>query len=87
MAFFNSEIRLQFFDLKTVLVPIRVGITGFFDAGQIFQSGEDSNKWHSGYGFGIYMVPLEARYTLNLSAGFSEEESLLITFGLGGAFN
>ena len=86
MAFFNSELRLQFFDLKTVLVPIRVGITGFFDAGQIFQSGEDSDKWHTGYGFGIYVVPLEARYTLNLSAGFSEEESLLITFGLGGAF-
>jgi hypothetical protein len=87
LAFFNSELRLQFFDVKTALVPIRVGLTGFFDTGRIFQSGEDSNKWHMGYGFGIYLVPLESRYTLNLSAGFSEEESLLITFGLGGSFN
>jgi len=61
-------------------------LRGFYDTGRIFQSGEDSKTWHSGYGFGLYIVPLEATYTLHLSASFSSEESLLITFGLGGTF-
>lgn len=87
LAFFNSELRLQLFDVHTAFVPIKIGLKGFFDTGRIFQTGEDSKKWHNGYGFGIFIVPLEARYTFNLSAGFSEEESLLITFGFGSAFN
>lgn len=86
MAFFNSELRAQLFDVKTLLVPLRIGLRGFYDTGRIFQSGEDSKTWHSGYGFGLYIVPLEATYTLHLSASFSSEESLLITFGLGGTF-
>jgi hypothetical protein len=87
LVFLNSELRLQLFDVKSIFVPMKFGIKGFFDTGRIFQSGEDSNKWHTGYGAGIFIVPLKARYTLTLSAAFSEEESLLITFGLGSVFN
>jgi hypothetical protein len=86
LAFFNSELRVQLFSLKTLLIPLRIGLRGFYDTGRIFQSGKDSNIWHSGYGFGLYIVPLVPTYTLHLSAAFSDEESLLITFGLGGAF-
>jgi hypothetical protein len=86
LAFFNSELRVQIFNLKTMLIPLRIGLRGFYDTGRIFQSGEDSNTWHSGYGIGLYIVPLVPTYTLHLSAAFSDEESLLITFGLGGPF-
>jgi hypothetical protein len=86
MAFFNLELRVQLFNVKTLLVPLRIGLRGFYDTGRIFQSGEDSKVWHSGYGFGIYIVPLEPTYTFHLTAAFSDEESLLITFGLAGAF-
>ena len=63
-----------------------IGLRGFYDTGRIFQSGEESKTWHSGYGFGIYIVPLEPTYTFHITAAFSDEESLLITFGLAGAF-
>jgi hypothetical protein len=86
MAFLNTELRVQLFNVKTLLVPLRIGVRGFYDTGRIFQSDEDSKTWHSGYGFGLYIVPLEATYTFHLSAAFSDEESLLITFGLAGAF-
>jgi len=86
MAFFDVELRAQLFDVKTLLVPLRMGIRGFYNTGRIFQSGEDSKTWHSGYGFGLYIVPLEPTYTFHISAAFSDEESLLITFGIGGAF-
>jgi len=86
LAFLNTELRVQLFNVKTLLVPLRIGLRGFYDTGRIFQSGEDSKKWHAGYGFGIYIVPLEPTYTFHLTAAFSEEESLLITFGLAGAF-
>jgi hypothetical protein len=86
LAFLNSELRLQLFNVKTLLVPLRIGLRGFYDTGRVFQSGEDSKLWHAGYGFGIYIVPLEPTYTLHVTAAFSEEESLLITFGLAGAF-
>ena len=86
IAFLDSELRLQLIDIKTVLVPIQFGVKGFFDTGRIFQPGEDSKKWHMGYGFGIFAVPLESRFTFILSAGFSEEESWLINFGIGSLF-
>jgi len=85
-AVFNSELRAQLFNVKTLLIPLRIGLRGFYDTGRIFQSGEDSKTWHSGYGFGLYIVPLEPTYTFQISAAFSDEESLLITFGIGGAF-
>jgi len=86
MAFIDTELRAQLFDVKTLLVPLRIGLRGFYNTGRIFQSGEDSKTWHSGYGFGLYIVPLEPTYTFHVSAAFSDEESLLITFGIGGAF-
>jgi hypothetical protein len=86
MAFLNSELRLHLFEMKTVLLPIKIGLKGFYDTGRIFQHGEDSEKWHAGYGAGLYVIPLESSFTLSVSAGFSDEESLLITFGLGGDF-
>ncbi len=86
MAFLDSELRLPLFDVKTVLVPIDVGVKGFFDIGRIFEPDEDSNTWHQGYGFGIYAVPLKSRYTFIISAGFSDEESWLINFGFGAVF-
>jgi len=86
IAFLNTELRAQLFNVKTLLVPLRIGVRGFYDTGRIFQSGEDSKLWHSGYGFGLYIVPLEPTYTFHISASFSNEEPLLITFGLAGAF-
>ena len=86
MLFLNSELRLQLLEVSTAIVPLRIGNKVFFDTGKIIQSGESSDKWHNGYGFGIYIVPLEERFTLSASVGFSSEETALLRIRLGTVF-
>jgi hypothetical protein len=86
VLFFNSELRMKLFDLHTQIVPMQVGVKGFFDSGKIVEDKPGSTKWHNGYGFGIFIVPLEARFALNASVGFSDEETVLLRFGLGTTF-
>ncbi|MBL3654644.1 BamA/TamA family outer membrane protein [Fulvivirga sediminis] len=86
-AFFNSEVRMQLFQRRTQILPIKVGLRGFVDSGRVFDDLDVSNKWHTGYGMGFYLVPLQEKFTLNLSVAFSEEESGLILFSLGNVFN
>ncbi len=86
LLFLSSELRLQLFDSQTQVIPIRLGLKGFYDIGRVYVNGENSDKWHSGYGFGFYLVPLRENFTMDFSFGFSEEESLLFRFGIGRAF-
>ena len=85
IAFAQSELRLNLFGFSGVLVPMKVGLLGFFNAGRVFQPGENSNKWHSGYGGGFFIIPLREEFTIYTTVSFSEEESLLFEFGLGSA--
>ena len=86
-AFVNSELRVQLFERNTKVLPIKVGLRGFVDSGRVFDSQDLTDQWHTGYGAGFYLVPLEEKFTLNVSVGFSEEESGLILFSLGNVFN
>lgn len=77
----NTELRIRFVSLKTYLFPASSGIVLFHDIGRVFLEDENSSKWHSGYGFGIWVAPLNRIVILgNLSFG---EEGMLpsITFG------
>jgi Omp85 superfamily domain len=85
IAFVQSELRLNLFGFSGVLVPMKVGLLGFFNAGRVYQSGETSNKWHSGYGGGLFIIPLREEFTIYTTLSFSEEESMLFEFGLGSA--
>lgn len=85
IAFIQSELRLNLFGFSGVLVPMKVGLLGFFNTGRVFQPGESSDKWHSGYGGGFFIVPLREEFTIYSTVSFSDEESLLIEFGLGSA--
>lgn len=83
IAYLNSELRLPITRFKTKIVPFRFGLIGFNDFGRVFQDGEQSVKWHHGYGFGFYLIPLTRSFALSVSIGFSKEEegSLLISLG------
>ncbi|MEM6524708.1 MAG: BamA/TamA family outer membrane protein [Bacteroidota bacterium] len=85
--FLNSELRMQLTSFQTALVPIKFGIEGFFDVGRVFSDIDTSEQWHEGYGFGVYFVPIKESFSLNISVGFSEEESGLLLIGFGGAIN
>jgi len=87
IVFFNSDIKLQILDIVTAVVPVKFGVQGFYDIGRAYIENENSNKVHSGYGGGIYLIPLEKSYSLGLNIAFSEEEkSGLIVFEFGISF-
>lgn len=82
MAYINTEVRLKLGQGKA-LIPVTYGLTAFFDQGRVFLDGEDSNKWHKGYGIGMYIIPASRKLTLNMAFGFSEESKALFLFNLG----
>ncbi len=87
-AFLNTELRLQLWETENVFIPAKVGIRGFFDIGRVWADSDPSgaDRWHQGYGGGIYVVPFNERIALNLTFGSSEEESFLFMFSLGSLF-
>ena len=55
----NSEIRLKLFDFSNYISKGEFGMVGFNDVGRIWLDGESSDKWHHGYGGGIWISPFE----------------------------
>jgi hypothetical protein len=47
-------------------------LLGFFDAGRVFLEGEGSDRWHRGYGGGIFFVSPGRRNLVSFSVGLSE---------------
>ncbi len=86
--FANSDLRIELVNTKKAVIPFEFGLKFFFDAGKTYLNNEEltDSDWSFGYGGGFYLVPYKERLTINLTAGFSEEESLLIQFKLGKPF-
>ena len=85
IAFIQTGLRADLFGFEGIVVPMRVGLLGFFNSGRVFQTGESSSKWHNGYGGGLFIIPLREAFTIYTTISSSEEESLLFEFGLGSA--
>ncbi len=86
VTYFNSELRWQIANLSSVSVPIRLGIKAFFDVGRVYMEKEPSQKFHTGYGVGLFIVPYKERFTLTFSTAFSKEENLYLRFSIGVPF-
>lgn len=82
--YYNMEIRTKLTDFKTYFFPGSVGLYSFFDGGRVWAKGHHSQKWHFGYGGGIWISPLY-RTVLTAGMAFSEEASLF-TLSIGFAF-
>lgn len=81
----NSELRTRLFNFRNKVVPISIGLTVFNDIGRVWQEGENSDKWHYGYGAGLWFAPLNA-LVLSIDFAASEEEDLIGYFKLGFRF-
>ena len=64
----NSEIRLYAGTFK-FLVPVMFGPLAFIETGRVYHDGEDSDRWHTGYGGGLWFGFVEPRYALSVSVG------------------
>ncbi|MBE7176274.1 MAG: BamA/TamA family outer membrane protein [Mucilaginibacter polytrichastri] len=81
MLFHNIELRARLFDFKTYLFPGSLGLIGFHDVGRIYVQDDQSDRWHTGYGGGIYISPANL-VVVTAVLGHSGEETLpYISFG------
>jgi hypothetical protein len=71
-AFYNQNEIRWLPSVKGYLFSGRIGLMAFFDQGRVWQPGENSNKWHYGYGGGVMLVPFN-KIALGVTYGFSEE--------------
>jgi hypothetical protein len=85
MAFNNTELRFKLGDINTYLFPGSLGLLVFHDVGRVWQDGESSNTWHTGYGAGLWIAPVQ-RFVITLAAARSKEEKLLPYVNFGFAF-
>jgi len=53
--FGNAELRWWVGRRKNAVLPVRWGLTAFAESGRVWYEGEDSKKWHTGYGGGLMM--------------------------------
>ncbi|MCY7409204.1 MAG: BamA/TamA family outer membrane protein, partial [Chitinophagales bacterium] len=83
-AYLDNQLTVEFGSVRTAVVPLTIGVFGFYDVGRVWIPDETSNTLHTGYGGGFYLKPLLDVLTTKFSIAFSEEEkSGLFEFGLG----
>ncbi|MBC2837865.1 metallophosphoesterase [Robiginitalea sp. SC105] len=79
-----TDLRLQFAQMRTGIVPLSIGLFGGFDYGRVWQPGDSSSRWHTSYGGGLFLNGIDV-VTLN-TALFQGEDGLRFSFGLGFSF-
>jgi len=82
-AWLNTDLRLHFGTVATAIVPIKFGIYGLYDLGQVWTPENDSNTIHTAIGGGFYVVPYVESFTITAYVAKSEDEPLLFNFGVG----
>jgi Omp85 superfamily domain/Calcineurin-like phosphoesterase len=81
MLFNNTELRIKLADFRTYILPGSIGLLFFNDIGRVWVENDNSSKWHTGFGGGLWIAPLK-RLAITASITKSDEETLpLITFG------
>lgn len=81
MAYNNTDLRIKIADFRTYLFPGSIGLLFFHDIGRVWVDNDLSEKWHTGYGGGIYISPM-MRTVIAISIAKSNEETLpVISFG------
>lgn len=80
----SSDLRIQIANSENQTLPFSFGIFGGFDYGRVWLDGEDSNKWHTGYGGGIWMAPVD--FVVIAAGLFHSNEMDRISFQFGFPF-
>ena len=80
----NAELRLELFSLKGTFLPGRLGVLGFVDNGRVWTDEESSDKWHQGYGGGLWYNIVE-EIVLRFTYGESDESTYILS-GIGFLF-
>ncbi|MBC7913510.1 MAG: BamA/TamA family outer membrane protein [Pyrinomonadaceae bacterium] len=68
----NFEARVTLPNFIHYVLPGKIGLIGFYDAGRVWIENDQSNTIHHGYGGGIFLAPFN-RLFIRAVAGFSDE--------------
>ena len=78
--FGSADLRLYVSRFRLFL-PGTWGLLAFGDVGRVYLGGEDSNKWHDGYGGGLWFAWLDRANTVTASYGRSEKHKRVLRAG------
>lgn len=81
----NTELRFKIADFSTYLFPGSIGLHAFHDVGRVWSDKDLTNKWHRGFGGGVWLAPIR-RFVLTGSLTYSKEEKSLPLFTFGYQF-
>ncbi|MGM5469709.1 metallophosphoesterase [Flavobacteriaceae bacterium LMO-SS05] len=80
----NTDLRLHIMRFNAGILPAKLGAFTGFDYGRVWLKNDDSNKWHTAYGGGLY-VNTAGLFTFQTSY-FSSDDGGRFMFGLGFGF-
>ncbi|MEO1624892.1 MAG: BamA/TamA family outer membrane protein, partial [Bacteroidota bacterium] len=82
--FHNTDLRLKLFNIDNSVLPFSLGVLGGFDYGRVWLDGEEDDNWHSSYGGGIWIAPID--FIVISTNLFISEEDQRFTVGIGFGF-
>lgn len=71
---FNGDLRYNFNEFKTGILPMQMGFYGGYDLGRVWHPDDPFNQWHNSYGGGLYMVAGRLLF-IDLSLFASDEDT------------
>jgi hypothetical protein len=73
-VFGSADLRVYVSRFRFFL-PGTWGVLAFGDVGRVYLKGEESDKWHQGYGGGLWFAWLDRANTITASYGRSERRN------------
>lgn len=73
-AYAGGEFRLKVAEAR-VLLPVEVGVHGLVDAGRVWLEGEDSDRWHTAAGGGVWFAFLDRANVVTITVAQSPERT------------
>ena len=88
-VYVNTDLKWRLIESLESTIPYEFGLLGFYDIGRVYNDGVDFelNRMNSGYGCGIYLIPLTRTFAFSVSLAWSEEESFYPVISFGSFFN
>lgn len=80
----NTDLRWRMIQYDNSVIPVSIGIYGGFDYGRVWFHQESSDKWHSAYGGGLWLAPLD--YLVFSTGVFQSPNDLRYYLSLGFPF-
>ncbi|TCL62604.1 hypothetical protein EV196_1121, partial [Mariniflexile fucanivorans] len=80
----NTDLRWNITRFNAGILPAKLGAFTGFDYGRVWLKNDNSNKWHTAYGGGLY-VNTAGLFTFQTSY-FSSDDGGRFMFGLGFGF-